>query len=180
MELSEIINQVLAIAGGTAVVVSGLAMVLGKIWVGRILNRENAAHEASLKDVQAQLDATNKHLQAELDKGIHIHKVQFEKEFQSYEELWSKLVELRKVALSLRPLMDTVDPKETEDQRKTKRLTRFGDAIGDFIDAANKNRPFYSEDVFQSMDKLWNLAHSEAIEYKYLNPHDDSYWDKAQ
>lgn len=155
MPLSEIIDQILGSAGGAAVVISGLAAVLGRIWVGRVLNRENAAHQAQLKNIQAQLDSTNQHLQSELDKGLHIHRVQFEKEFKIYEELWSKLVELRKAALSLRPLMDTVDPKETESQRKAKRLTRFGEAVGDFIDVADKNRPFYSEDVFQSMDNLW-------------------------
>lgn len=180
MEWSEVIKQVLAVAGGTSVVVSGLAAVLGKIWVGQVLNRENAEHQRQLTNLQAQLDATNERLRAELEKGLHIHKVQFEKEFKIYEELWSKLVELRKASLSLRPAMDMVDTKETEGKRKTKRLTRFGNAIAEFIDVTDKNRPFYSEDVYQSMEKLWKLTHSEAIEYKHLNPHDDKYWDKAQ
>ena len=180
MDLSEIIKQVLLVAGGASVVISGLAAVLGKIWVGRVLNREKATHEADLKQMQAQLDVTNQRLKAELDKGLHIHKVQFEKEFKIYEDLWSKLVELRKAALSLRPVFDRVDPKEPEGERKAKRLTRFGDAIADFIDVTDKNRPFYSEEVFRSMEKLWKLTHSEAVEYQHLDPYADTYWDKAQ
>ena len=143
MEWSEVIKQVLAIAGGASVVVTGLAAILGKIWVGRVLNRENAAHERQLTNMQAQLDTTNERLKAKLEKGLHIHKVQFEKEFKIYEDLWSKLVELQKAALSLRPVSDMVDPKETEGERKTRRLTRFGDAIDEFIDVTDKNRPFY-------------------------------------
>lgn len=180
MEWSEVIKQVLAVAGGASVVVSGLAVVLGKIWVGRLLNKEKVAHEAQLKNMQAQLDATNQRLKAELEKGIHIHMVQFEKEFKIYEELWSKLVDLRKAVLSLRPAFDMVDPKEPEDQRKAKRLTKFGDAIAEFIDVTDKNRPFYSEEVFHSMEKLWKLTHSEAVDYKHLDPYTDSYWDKSQ
>ena len=168
MEWNEVIKEVLVIAGGASVVVSGLAVVLGKIWVGRIL-----------KKLQAQLDATNQSLKAELEKGLLVHKVQFEKEFKIYEELWSKLVELKKAALSLRPEFDMVDPKESEEERKAKRLTKFGDAIADFIDITDKNRPFYSEEVFRSMEKLWKLAHSEAIQYKHQDPYADSYWDKA-
>lgn len=180
MDVSEIIKQVLLVAGGASFVISGLATILGKIWVGRILSREKAAHDAGLKKLQAQLEATNQLLKSELDKGLHIHKVQFEKEFKIYEELWSKLVELRKAALSLRPVFDRVDPDESESERKSKRLTRFGDAIADFIDVTDKNRPFYSEEVFRSMEMLWKLTHSEAVEYQHLDPYGDTYWDSAQ
>lgn len=180
MEWNEVIKQVLTIAGGTSVVVSGFAIFLGRIWVGRVLNNENVAHEAKLKNIQAQLDATSQRLKTDLEKGLHIHKIQFEKEFKIYEKLWSKLVELRKAALSLRPEFDTVDPKEPEGERKAKRLTRFGDAIADFVDITDKNRPFYAEAVYQSMETLWKLTHSEAVEYKHLDPYADSYWDRAQ
>ena len=180
MEWSEVIKQVLVIAGGTSVVISGLATILGKIWVGRILNREKAEHEKQLTNMQAQLDATNECLKAELERGLHIHRVQFEKEFRIYEELWSKLIELQKAVLSLRPVMDMINPEESEKERKTRRLTNFGRAIEEFTDVTDKNRPFYSEDVYKSMEKLRKLTYSEAVEYKHLDPHDDKYWDKAQ
>ena len=180
MAINEIINQVLVIAGGASVVVSGFAAVLGKSWVGRVLSRENATHDEQLKRLQAQLDATTERLKTDLEKGLQVHKVKFAKEFKIYGELWSKLIEVRKGALSLRPIMDTVDPKEPENERKARRLAQFGGAIADFIDITDKNRPFYSEDVFLEMEKLWGLTHSEAIEYKHLNQYDDSYWDKAQ
>jgi hypothetical protein len=173
MRLDEFINLVLSPVGGVSVFVTALGAILGKIWVGRVLNRQ-------VNQLQQKLDSTNSRLQAELDKGLHIHRIQFEKEFKIYEELWAKLIELRRATLSLRPVMDSIDPKETDSDRKTKRLTNFSDAVGGFIDVTDKNRPFYSEDVYRSMGNLWSLTHSEAIEYKHQNPHNDGYWEKAQ
>ena len=158
----------------------GLAAFLGKIWLNRILNTERVKSDKILKEVQSGLDATNQRLKSELDKGLYIHKVQFEKEFQIYEELWAELVELRKATLTLRPAFDMVNPKESEEDRKRKRLIRFSDSIGAFIDVTDKNRPFYSEDVYESMGNLWKLAHSESVQYKHSDPYSDSYWEKAQ
>jgi len=180
MELSEVINQVLAIAGGTSVVIVSLAAFLGKLWIARVLGREKLKHDMKLQGIQAQLDATNQNLKAELDKGLHIHKVQFDKEFEIYEELWSKLIELRKAALSLRPELDYINPSESDEERKIKRLKRFVDSINEFTDLTDKNRPFYSEIVFESMNKLWKLAHSESVWYKRQDPYSNEYWETAQ
>lgn len=174
-----ILSETLKAAGGVAIVISGLAAVLEKIWVGRILERERTNTESELQKLAASLDATNRALQLELDKGLHVHKIQFEKEFAVYELIWAKLDDVKSAALALRPTFDYVDPKESDEDRKKRRLDKFSSAVAAFGDQVNKSRPFYAESVYVIIEEIWKLTHKEASEYKHRNPHSDDYWERA-
>lgn len=174
-----IFSEILKAAGGVAVVISGFAAVLGKIWVGRILERERKKTESELKTLAASLEATNRALQIELDKGLHVHKIQFEKEFAVYELIWEKLDDVKSATLSLRPMLDYVDATESEESRKKRRLERFSNAVNAFSEQVNKNRPFYAESVYLAIEEIWNLTNKEAIDYKHCTPHSNGYWERA-
>lgn len=139
---AELVLEILKIAGGTAVIISGLGGFLGKLWVQRILATESTINAGKLQKLQSELDETKLKLQAELDRGLFVHKVQFEKEFKIYEELWSSLIKLRSATLGLRPMMDYIDPNEPEKERKQNRLNRFSEAAISFADIAEKKSPF--------------------------------------
>lgn len=174
-----ILSETITAAGGVAAVISGLVAVLGKIWVGRILERERADTDSELQKLTSSLEATNRAFQLELDKGLHVHKIQFEKEFAVYELIWSKLDDVKSAALALRPTLDYVDPKESDEDRKKRRLEKFSSAVAAFGDQVNKSRPFYAQSVYVIIEEIWKLAHKEASEYKNRDPYSDGYWERA-
>lgn len=159
MELSEIwsvAGAVLASLGGGAVLVFALSSWLGKVWANRLMAAETAKHAHEL-----ELWRT------ELGKTLVVHGAQFEKEFSVYEEIWAKLVDVRRAVLSLRPMMDRVDPNEDEDERRRNRLERLDEHFREFLDVVDKNRPFYAEEVWSELRKLIDQVHGEAIDYQY-------------
>ena len=78
-------SQLIAALGGYAVVLAGLFAIIGKIWVSRIIERERNA-------LQRQLDETNRRLQFELDRDLHVGKTQFDLELNNYKAIWVCLV----------------------------------------------------------------------------------------
>jgi hypothetical protein len=166
--------------GGVSVVLVGLASIIGKIWVDRTIEKYKRDYSEQLKRVQSELDKTSRLLEAELQKGIHIHKIQFEKEFNLYGLIWEQLVQVRKNALSLRPILDTVDPGEPEEERMRRRLRELAESFNPFIDLVEKHRPFYPQEVYESLVRLIKQIHSEAIDYEYKERPRSEYWREAR
>lgn len=87
-------------SGGIGAALIGL---LGKLWVDRKLERERARYGEELA-----------RLEAELAKKHTIHKLQFEKEFSIYLDLWKALVKLKDACASLMPISEFVGENETK------------------------------------------------------------------
>jgi hypothetical protein len=119
-------------------------------------------------------------LETEAERKNLIHKFQFEKEFSVYTDLWAKLIDLRNVTASLRPMLDTRDSTKTEDEIKIERLTKQWEKLILVSDTFEKNRPFYSKDVYKEIDSLVKLSRFEAIDYEHGERHSREYWDEAQ
>ncbi|GGI88954.1 hypothetical protein GCM10007978_28300 [Shewanella hanedai] len=66
---------------GASVVIISLSAWLGKLWSIRILQREQAQLKHGLEMKIAELNAVN-------ESKVHVSKIQFEKEFKNYAELW--------------------------------------------------------------------------------------------
>jgi len=110
------------------------------------------------------------------EKGNLIHRLQFEKEFNIYHDLWGKIVELRKCATGLRPIMDYYDSEETETERKKKRLNKLDKAYQECFDSLENNKPFYPEEVYTEINAVMKLSWDEAVEYR----HGGTYWESAE
>lgn len=161
----ELLSIVLSILGGASAVVTGLFAYLGNL---------------RLEKFKADLAETNAKLKAALDSSVHVSKAQFDKEFAIYQTVWVLLVALRSRTLSLRPVLDHLDPKESEDERMQRRLNAFEEAFFAFRDAMEQNKPFYAHAVYESLSQIFELCHTESIEYKYKEPgwHKE-YWVKS-
>lgn len=166
-------TDLVAALGGYTLIVGALAGLLGRIWVLRIIEREKF-------HLQRQLDRTNRALQADLDHRLQISKTQFDSEFVNYKEIWSSLVDLRMKTLRLRPMLDYVEPGETQQERLTKRLKEFGPAFTALRDTVEKNKPFYSEQVYQRLSEVVGLCHEEAIDAEYHERPHSEYWREAR
>jgi hypothetical protein len=114
-----------------------------------------------------------------LEKKNLIHKLQFEKEFNIYNELWSKLIALRNLTASLRPIMEQTDGKSNA-QLKEEKLKKLYPAFNEVIIEFDNNRPFYSEAVYNEINEILKISRSEAIEFEYLGYTQSSDYKKAE
>ena len=165
----ELLKQILLVSGGVSVVITGLATFLGKIWTERILAKERKSIDVELKKEQAKLD-----------KGLHIHKVKFEKEFLLYQDIWGKLVDLKRAALTLRPMLDSVSRNESNEDRKSRRLKEYHEALNLYVDAVEYSQPFYAEDVYSSLQAVLDATYKESVEYRCGEERDQDYWNASQ
>jgi len=121
---------------------------------------------------------------AELSSQINTHGFRYEKEYEVLSELSSLLVDVRDASISFRPVMDFRDPNKTDGEIKQERLTRFYEALRALYLVREKKRPFFPEDIYQSIRSIEKESRSESIEYQYHDPADGEryldYWEKAE
>ncbi len=158
----------LKILGGTGLVLGALFAFLGKIAIGRLLEKERSKTESSLSK-----------LRIDLEKSVHIGKAQFDFEFKIYQEIWKKLVLLRSATLGLRPALDHIDPNESDEERKSRRMKEFSDAFHPFRDSIEENKPFYPESVYLALSEVLSTSHKELISFNYQKRDSMKYWDEA-
>lgn len=161
--------KLILLLGGWQLILTALIAFAGKMWL-------NYLNEKQKGEVNKELEK----LKATLDTQVHVHKLQFETELKIYQEIWGILIEVRKATAKLRPFLDSIDPNETEEERKQGRLTEFGNAFQKFMDQVNKERPFYPEEIYSKLHDLIATVREEAIDYQYGEPRDRGYWEKAQ
>ena len=162
----EILKIILDTLGGVSIVLTGLFAYFGNL---------------RLEKFKADLTDTNTKLKAALESSVHVSKAQFDKEFSIYQQIWVSLVALRARTLSLRPVMDQVDPKETEEERMQRRLKSFGEAFFAFRDAMEENKPFYAHSVYKCLVEIFDVCHTESIEYQYKEPGwSKEYWKESR
>jgi len=119
-------------------------------------------------------------LKQENEKARLIHRVQFEKEFEIYSDLWSKLVDLKQQTIALRPHLDYVDPKKTEEEISQERLKRLNESYMACVFSFEKNKPFYAEKVYNKVKEAIQLSFKESIEYNSGDKRSREYWKNAE
>jgi hypothetical protein len=158
-------------------ILAGLGVVISKYLEEKT---KNLATKQDVGEITAQIES----IKTQYAKRSLVHKLSFEKEFEILSELWRALVELRGATLNLRPVFDHYDLKETEEERKQKRLSLFGEKFNTFAGIVDKNRPFYPQKIYQVLFDILMIAKNEAIEFSYPATEnqrpDRSYWDNAQ
>ena len=140
---------------------------------------ENLAIKEGIDGVARQLES----IKTEMGARLYIHQIRYQNEFEILKALAEKVVELKDSALSLRPVMDRIDPNESEDQRKEKRLRAFSEAGQSFYKHFETKRPFYPEGIYQKLKELSSLVRKEAVQYGLFSDrgkgYDPQYWEKA-
>lgn len=98
------------------------------------------------------------------------HRVQFEAEYQIYRELWPDIEALARRALELRPVLEYVDPKESNEDRRRRKIGAFVDAHNKAIHTFGDRRPFYADAVFEACKELRDVTYQEWGGYKLFEP----------
>lgn len=144
--------------------------------IGEITNKI----ESVKLDHATQLESAR----AELSSQINTHGFRYEKEYEVLSELSALLVDVRDASISLRPVMDFRDPNKSDDEIKQERLARFYEALRALYLVREKKRPFFPEEIYQSIRLIEKESRSESIEYQYHDPMDGErymdYWEKAE
>jgi hypothetical protein len=141
---------------------------------------ENLATKEDIGDITKEIEI----VRISLGSQLHVHRVRYEKEFDILLDLSEHLVELQASVLGLRPTTDW-NPPDRDDEEKIKRLTRFSDAFYQLRKNAASRRPFYPQDIYESVDKLTKVAFSEAFEFSHFSREDrrhraKDYWERAE
>ena len=119
-------------------------------------------------------------LKRENEKENLIHRIQFEKEFAIYNDLWGKLVDLRNMTVSLRPQLEFAELGQTEEERIQERLRKLYDAWNACVISFDTNKPFYPKEVYDQIEKAIRISEREAIEYRHGDSKDKEYWESAE
>lgn len=160
------LTEVFASLGGVSVVLTGLFAYLGN---------------TRLESLKSDLAATNERLRAELSHSVHVTQAQFDLELQIYRDIWAALFPVRNQTYALRPMLDSFDPSESQEDRMKRRLKDFGQAFNPASTVLENNRPFIPPDIYASFREILTLCRTEAIEYQHRDPNEmKEYWHSAR
>lgn len=152
---------------------------------------ENLATKEDISEITDKIESV-KHeyandlesVKAELSAKLSTHGFRYENEYSILSELTGLLVDVRDASVSLRPVMDFKDPNKADADIKRERLQRLFEARRLLYFAREKKRPFYPEEIYQSILSIEKSVHTESVKYQYQNPFDEgnfmSYWEEAE
>jgi len=129
----------LILSGGLG---GAIVSIVGKVVIDRKLQNQKADQDKQLASLKSQLEKKNT-----------VHKLQFEKEFQLYTELWPALYDVKSKSV-ITPIVDAMpegkSSKEVYEERFKSAADAFNRANALFIE----HRPFYHEDVSDATEGI--------------------------
>lgn len=109
-----------------------------------------------VEGIKSEYNAQTERLKVELSKDLHIHQIQFEKEFEVYVEIWEKLMEWEFSINALHTL--TVFGSEAKNVNNEEEIRDLVEVqYWQFIDLVRKRRPFYSGEIYNKLAQLTKL-----------------------
>ena len=129
----------LIVSGGIG---AAIASCIGTWFVNKKLQAQKLEHDQRIASLQSKLQ--RKHT---------VHKLQFEKEFQLYGELWKALVDVRSTA-TITPFVDIMPKDQAHYDVYKGRFESAADAFNKANDLFKYHRPFYHDDVSKITEDL--------------------------
>lgn len=144
--MNEVLNLILTSLGGISFVLVSLFAYIGKLRLEK--------YKSDLAEMQAKLKGL-------IDSTVHVSKSQFDKEFLIYQEAWKFVAELKSATLTLRDsigeMLAEITGKPIDTSITAEQITRFQNALFNLSRCLNVNRPFYSNEVHDSLNSI--VAH---------------------
>lgn len=107
----------------------------------------------SYKSKKVEYDKQIESLRSRLQKKNTVHKIQFEKEFQLYGELWKALVDVRSESV-ITPSLDIIPAGKSLHDVYKERFESAADTFNKANDLFKYHRPFYHDDVGKITEEL--------------------------
>jgi len=180
-EVFQLAGAILFSVGGAGGLIIAFSSWVGRVWADRMLDQVRAKYARALEEIRlkytealaranGELEAANRKVQAELDRTIHVYRVQFEMEFQALTDIWKAVLTLRSQIADLRPSMDVRGSDEKMGSKLQERFTTFHEALWALQHAVDNQGPFYAEAVFAEVDKLLQIGKREELELRTEEP----------
>lgn len=173
-----------------------LVLILAGIgsFLGSYLRKkaDNLATKEDISQITSQVESIKldysknlEALKAVIGSQLYIHQTRYQNEFNILMDLSERLIELRDASLGLRPVTDYVNPEESEEEKKTRRLNRYHDAAIALYRVYETRKPFYPDEIYQGVKDLDKVVWKEVVQYKNRSDSegrgfDPEYWDKAE
>jgi hypothetical protein len=139
-----LLESLLAGAGGIAIVF-GLSAWLGRVWAARILEKDRVRYQTQMQTLLVDLKTLS-------NKELFVHRLQFEKEFTVYSELWRELLVLARALSAFRVLrIGTGNTHEEEVQKVVETYNDFKNRVYD-------HRPFYAPEIYDLAKSVLDKA----------------------
>jgi len=120
--------------------------------------------------LKGKLEGMNKMVQAELDKTVYVHRVQFETEFKALSDIWNKVSTARAALAGLRPHFEIIPfEPHTELVRMDMfegKFRTFATASGQLREAAHNQSPFYTREIYAEILRIIDTFGDEEAQLK--------------
>ncbi len=154
-EVFTILGAVITGIGGSSVIILGLSSWLGKVWANRIFEKEKVKYGKELEGFKGDINKELQRLRTLDDKALHITKIQYEKEFKIYQEIWKALVEVVWATTRLYPTYEQAPTKEDElEEFNKKKYEEYVDKYNEYLHIINFNAPFYQEEFYKGLIEI--------------------------
>lgn len=152
----------------TGILSSGFAgAVISAIWnhFSKLsLQRSEASSAEKLAKVEHSLESLQRKAQAEIDRSVFVTRAHFETEFEAMKDIFSSLSEIRLAMNAMRPMFAIEPADETQDEKLKRLSERFKIlmiATDKLLNASESKAPFYSEELYDSVNVCWRAAAME-------------------
>ena len=143
-------------------IVCVLSAWLGKVLSSRIARREDAAINEKITKLEASLKSTQSKLDGQIATAVHVHRVQFEKEFMVYQQIMKDVNRVRRAFHTLHPALKKVFTSEQDKHDYCLPLRKeFSDAYICARETIVDNEPFVPKDIYSHCDKFIDLSVDE-------------------
>ncbi len=148
-------------------IVVAIAALIGS-WVSSFFRKkgENLATKQDIAGITKEMES----VKAVIGTKQYIHQIRYQNEYHIFEELMEKLVEVREIAETLRPVLDSWDPKKSESERKSERLEPYRKALRNLYIYFENKKPFIPENIYDGAKELIEIASKEGATYAHLSP----------
>lgn len=127
-----------------AIPIAALAAWLGTLWSGRIIEKLKLKNSKEIELLKSELKRKD-------EMALTIHRLQFEKEFNIYNELWTKVVKVQEDVNKVRMNISSEDIDDGKEFGAL--LTQLQLSTTDLEDTSKRLRPFYNSEVFRLMSE---------------------------
>lgn len=86
--------DMIGLLGGASFVLLALIGFITKIWINRIRERDRGKYSRELKEVESNLNIKLDALKSKNEAKTHVGKIQYEKEYERYEDTWQLISEV--------------------------------------------------------------------------------------
>lgn len=170
IEIFKLIGAVLFSLGGGGAIVFALSSWLGKVWANRILEKEKKEHQLEIEDYKSKLVLELNKINSLNEKALHITKVQYDKEFEIYQDIWEKLFDCIIATLNLYPAFEDVPTDEGERQTWIdKKYNNYCVKYNLYSRTIDRYVPFYEEDFYLSFVDVRNSCSKMGMIFKRYN-----------